>query len=85
MAKKTAPKLSSVSERDIAERLQTLSEVLAVAIDATPGHGLAGLSKVYLETLKELREINGDMTKGGVADAIIASTADPNRRRLSVI
>lgn len=67
------------------EQLKTLAAVLADAIDHTSGHGKAALCRIYLDTLRDIREVSGLGEDGGVVDAIIASASGANARRFSVV
>lgn len=76
--------LDATSGGDLDDQLRTLALVLADAIDMAEGHGKAALCRVYLDVLREIREVSGSGGDGAV-DAIIASAAGPNARRLSVV
>lgn len=63
------------------EQLQALLETLADAIDQGPGaRDLAGLSKQYRETLKEIEEIGNGESEDEIADILNSRSADGKSR-----
>lgn len=79
------PLLAAVLSGNDAEILQTLSVVLAGAIDGTRGHGLAALSRVFLDAQRELRELKEGKPSDNVVGDIISRKTNPNARRLSIV
>lgn len=56
------------------EQLRTLQRIIAEAIDAGPGaRDLAGLTKQYRETLKEIAELKGGTEENDEIEQIISA------------
>ena len=66
-------------------QLRELLEIIAAAIDDKPGaRDLAGLSRQYRETLREIEELEGEEDNSDEIGQIIAARSDgepkPNRK-----
>lgn len=70
---------------DRVQMLQALLRKLAVEIDNCEGHGMAALSREYLEAQKALEEAMADEPGSGGVDAIVARKANPNQKRFSIV
>lgn len=70
---------------EVTTQLEELTVQLAEEIERTTGHGKAALCRVYLDALRELRQIRGEATPVDRIAEIQNRTGHPNARRLSVI
>lgn len=81
----SGPLAKATRDGKLVDQLEELTVQLADEIERTTGHGKAALCRVYLDALRELRQVRGEATPVDRIAEIQRRTGNANARRLSVI